>query len=188
MRLATQAVAMTAALAAVLAACTSPRPALPSRATTLATSRPVSRASTIPATDSAAFPDQVTVTVTSLTPEGDDLGAWLTTEVRIDNHSTHRQHLPAIGIRCAEDPTVGEHRAVPSTLSLVGNLPAHSARHGRLFLLLPGDRRLGRGVPLCQPPAVIQVSELSLTGRLPYLARIAIPDQTLAKLDATRNK
>jgi hypothetical protein len=57
-----------------------------------------------------------------------------------------------------------------------------------LFLLLPGDRRLGQGVPLCQAPAVIRVSELSLTGHLPYLARIAIPDQTLAKLDATRNK
>jgi hypothetical protein len=56
------------------------------------------------------------------------------------------------------------------------------------LLLLPGDRRLGRGVHLCQAPAVIQVSEPSLTGRLPYLAGIAIPDQTLAKLDATRNK
>jgi hypothetical protein len=151
-------------------------------------SRPVSRASTIPAAGSAAFPDQVTVTVTSLTAAGDDLGAWLTTAVRIDNHGAHSQRLPEIGIRCAADATVGEYRAVTSTLSLVGNLPAHSTRHGRLFLLLPGDRRLGRGVPVCQAPAVIQVSEPSLTSHVPYLARIAIPDQTLAKLDATRNK
>jgi hypothetical protein len=108
MRADTPAVAMTAALATVLAAYTSGRPALPSRATTLEASRSVSRASTIPAADSAAFPDQVTVTVTSLTPAGDDLGAWLSTEVRIDNHSDHSQHLPAIGIRCAANPTVGE--------------------------------------------------------------------------------
>jgi hypothetical protein len=192
MRVVTRAVAMTAALATalatVLAACTSGRPALPSRATTLAASRPVSRAVTIPAVGSAAFPDRVTVTVLSLTPAGDDLGAWLTTEVRVDNHSAHSQQLPAIGIRCGGGPAVGGRRTVTSTLSLVGDLPAHSARHGRLLLLLPGDRRLGRGVPACQAPAVIQISEPSPTGHVPYLARIAIPDRTLAKLDATRNK
>jgi hypothetical protein len=48
-----------------------------------------------------------------------------------------------------------ERRAVTSTPSLFGNLPAHFARHGKLFLLLPGDQRFGRGVPACQVPAVI---------------------------------
>jgi hypothetical protein len=187
-RVVTQGVAMTAALGTVLAACTSPRPAVTSRAATVAASRPVSPASTIPAAVSAVLPDQLTVTFTSLTPAGDDLGAWLTAEAGIDNHSAHHQHLPAIGIRCTGSPTLGGHRAVASTLSLAGSLPAHSTRHGTLFLLLPGDRRRGRGVPACQAPAIIQVSELPPTPHVPSLARIAIPDQTLATLNATRNK
>ncbi len=188
-----RATTMTAALAVVLGACTSGRhsgmvtslaPAM-----TVGGSRVASTASTVPAGLSAMLPDQVAITVASLTAGGDDLGAWLTIDVRVDNHSAHSQRLPSIGIVCAGGSTVGLHRAV-STLSLSGELPAGASRVGTLMLLLPGDRRLGGGggVAACPAPAVVQVFERPHTGSAAPLLRVPIPDQVLARLNATRNK
>jgi hypothetical protein len=63
-----------------------------------------------------------------------ELGAWLTADAGIDNQSAHSQHLPAIGMRCTGSPTLGGHRAVASTLSLAGSLPAHSTLAPRIAI------------------------------------------------------
>jgi hypothetical protein len=175
-----------AALAITLVACTSRHPETTSHA--IATSRPASHAGPVAAGMSATLPDHLTVTIASLTAGGDDLGAWLTTDISITNQSPHSQPLPTLGIRCAGRSAVGGHRTVPSPLSLIGSVPARSTRDGTLFLVLPGDRRLGRGVPAWRAPAAIQVSELPPAGDGSYVARIAIPVQALAELNASRNK
>jgi hypothetical protein len=165
---------LTSVLPMLLSACTSGRHAGLTSSTVLAAS--------------ATLPDQVTVTMASFAPGADDLGAWLTIKVRVDNHSAHSRHMPAIGIVCTEDATVGLHRVVPSTLSLTGSVPAGASRVGTLMLLLPGDRRLGTGVAACRGPAVVQASELTNTRAVAPAVRFTVPDEVLATLNATRNK
>ena len=73
-----RAMTLTAVLPIMLVACTSTRHPGVTRSRTTATtgegSRLASHASTVPAT-SATLPDQVTITLASFAPGGDDLGA-----------------------------------------------------------------------------------------------------------------
>lgn len=114
---------------------------------------------------------------------GDERGSWLDVELRIENESPDNLISPAIGIVCAGSTTVGGWK-VGSSYRPGSTLGPGAYQSGEIRLVLPGDDRLGSGVPPCRTPAVVRITGApeNSAGPLPVV-EVPIPDNLTAQLN-----
>jgi hypothetical protein len=127
--------------------------------------------------------DGLRVTVTSFEAGGDELGAWLITEARVENTGGEEVSVPEFGIVCEGSAERGGYQA-DSAMFFGDPLPAQTFEEGPLNLLLPGDGRFGEPVPPCTAPAYVEVSTVGMTEETDVVARFAIPDDVVTALQA----
>lgn len=120
------------------------------------------------------------VEIIAVAPGGDDSGAWLEVEVRVENSTDDELAIPEFDLKCAGDPEGGGWQA-DSTFPMYEPLPAKSYEEGVLNLIVPGQPRTGEPNTPCATPAFIEVAPLSYVGE-PTIARVAIPDDVIAQV------
>ena len=96
------------------------------------------------------------ITVSNPVVGGDELGPWLTVNVRVENGTDAASSVPYLEIHCSGNDEGGGWQA-DSTLELGAGLPAGTFDEGTVNLLVPGDGRFGEQRPPCVMPAAIAV-------------------------------
>jgi hypothetical protein len=119
--------------------------------------------------------DGISIRIDTLEVGGDDAGPWIVAVTTVENRSGVDANVPYLEIHCSGQEEGGGWQA-DSTLTLGAALPSQTVDTGVVHLLVPGDGRFGEPRPVCAPPAVVRVVDLSVN--------FAIPDSMVTEVNA----
>ncbi|MDF1705331.1 MAG: hypothetical protein P1U38_11200 [Aeromicrobium sp.] len=127
--------------------------------------------------------DGLDMEIVSLSPGGDESGAWLEAEIRAENSTDDDLSLPNVDLFCDGDLEGGGWQA-DSTFDMYADLPPKTFEEGVLNLVIPGQPRTGEPETECATPAYIEVSPTVSVGQ-PTVVRIPVPDDVIAQVQPT---